>query len=80
MAQIIPLPSPSERPQETARKKHLEVVSGPDENPASCSLCGSPIEPGARRFVLVSPIGGGRQVVCYLCRKAALSEGYRPAV
>ena len=81
MAQIVPFPSPDGRPEEPARKKHLEVVAPPRTDPLSCSLCGLPFDHGERRFGLVSPIGGGRQgVVCSLCRRAALGEGYRPAV
>lgn len=80
MAQIVPLPSPGDRPEEQARTKRLEVVAPPESEPV-CSLCGLPLARGSRRFVLVSPMGGGRQVVvCSLCRRAALGEGYRPAV
>lgn len=81
MAQIVPLPSPGEEPEETARPKRLEIVAPPASDSVVCSLCGLALAADARRFVLVSPMGGGRQVVvCSMCRRAALGEGYRPAV
>jgi hypothetical protein len=45
-----------------------------------CALCGTRLDDGARRFMVVSPRSVDRTLtVCRTCRKAALGEGYRPA-
>jgi hypothetical protein len=81
MAQVVPLPSPGNGPQRHDHERHLEVVSPPDSDHVLCSLCGLPLRGDQRRFSLVSPIGGGERVtVCSTCHRAALGEGYRPAV
>ena len=47
---------------------------------ARCALCGTRLDDGALRFAVVSPRSVDRTLtVCCTCRKAALSEGYRPA-
>jgi hypothetical protein len=46
---------------------------------ARCALCGATLV-GHERFHLVSPlVSMGGVTVCRGCRKAALSEGYRPS-
>ncbi len=81
MAQGVPLPSPGDRPRSHDRKRHLEVVPAPESYLIHCSLCGRPLDRDVRRFTLVSPIRGGEHVtVCSTCHRAALGEGYRPAL
>lgn len=81
MGQVSPLPSPGNRPQTARTEKHLEVVAPLEPDHVHCALCGLPLGREARRFSLVSPIREGEQVtVCSTCHKAALGEGYRPAV
>lgn len=80
MAQVVPLPSPGDRPRAQGRERHLEVVLAFESGHAHCSLCGRPLDGDARRFSLVSPMRGGEHVtVCSTCHRAALGEGYRPA-
>jgi hypothetical protein len=80
MAQIVPLPSPDDRPRSHGRERHLEVVPESESDHVHCSLCGRPLSGDALRFALVSPLRTGEHVtVCSICHKAALGEGYRPA-
>ena len=45
-----------------------------------CALCGTSLVGRRRRYRLVSPYDSmGKVTVCWVCRKAALGEGYRPA-
>jgi hypothetical protein len=81
MAQVVPLPSPGDQPRSRGRERHLEVVPATESDHIYCSLCGRFLDRDARRFSLVSPIHDGEHVtVCSTCHKAALGEGYRPAV
>jgi hypothetical protein len=81
MAQALPLPSPGSGPQGNDHERHLEAVPSLEAGFVECSLCGSPLGADRRRFSLVSPIGGGKRItVCSTCHRAALGEGYRPAV
>jgi hypothetical protein len=81
MAQAAPLPSPDHGPQHHDHDRHLEVVPSLKNEYVQCSLCGLPIRRDELRFSLVSPIRGGERVtVCSVCHRAALGEGYRPAV
>jgi len=45
---------------------------------AHCDLCGQPLGRDAGQFHMVSPLTARRVSVCRTCRRAALSEGYRP--
>jgi hypothetical protein len=45
---------------------------------ARCDLCGEPLGRHAGRFPMVSPLTARHVTVCRTCRRAALSEGYRP--
>ena len=81
MAQVVPLPSPADRPHPPVRERHLEVVVALESGHVHCSLCGRQLDDDERRFSLVSPIRSGERVIaCSTCHKAALGEGYRPAV
>ena len=76
MGQVHPLPQTS--------KKDLAAVQDTDAivsflDSARCGLCGAPLGARALRYSVVSPHSSNRVTVCYLCRKAALGEGYRPA-
>jgi hypothetical protein len=47
---------------------------------ARCALCGASLVGTRERFKVVSPlVSMGKVTVCRTCRRAALSEGYRPA-
>ncbi len=81
MGQVLPLPSPASRPQQSEQPAHLEVVAPLETGHVHCELCGLPLGREARRFSLNSPMRGGELVtVCSTCHKAALGEGYRPAL
>jgi hypothetical protein len=45
---------------------------------AHCDLCGQPLGRDVGHFHMVSPLTARRVSVCRTCRRAALSEGYRP--
>ena len=46
----------------------------------TCALCGKRLSARALRYHMMSPQScDARLTVCYVCRKAALGEGYRPA-
>jgi hypothetical protein len=45
-----------------------------------CALCGASLVGKRERYRMVSPlVAMGKVTVCRTCRRAALSEGYRPA-
>jgi hypothetical protein len=45
-----------------------------------CALCGTSLVGKRERYRMVSPFASmGKVTVCWICRRAALSEGYRPA-
>jgi hypothetical protein len=45
-----------------------------------CALCGTSLVGLRARYRVVSPfVSMGRVTVCWICRRATLSEGYRPA-
>jgi hypothetical protein len=45
---------------------------------ARCDLCGEPLGRDAGHFPMVSPLTARHVTVCRTCRRATLSEGYRP--
>jgi hypothetical protein len=55
----------------------LRSVAGAREY-AHCDLCGQPLGRDVGQFHMVSPLTARRVSVCRTCRRAALSEGYRP--
>jgi hypothetical protein len=60
------------------------VFSAPPRSTAAareyvqCDLCGQPLGRDVGHFHMVSPLTARRVSVCRTCRRAALSEGYRP--
>ncbi len=81
MAQALPLPTSGSGPQHNDQERHLEAVPPPKAGFDQCSLCGLPLDDERPRFSLVSPMGHGKRItVCSTCHRAALGEGYRPAV
>jgi hypothetical protein len=79
MGQVSPLPS--RRPEEPLGGSVIDepqVVVHIDS--VRCGLCGARLTDERERFAVVSPRAADHAVtVCYLCRRAALGEGYRPA-
>lgn len=48
---------------------------------ARCALCGTSLVGKRERYRLLSPfVSMGKVTVCRTCRKAVLSERYRPAI
>ena len=45
---------------------------------ARCDLCGESLGSHTGQFPMVSPLTASHVSVCRTCRRAALSEGYRP--
>ena len=81
MAQVVPLPSADNGPHRDHQARRLKPVPPIESALVVCALCGRPLSRDQRRFSLVSPIGRGTRVtVCSTCHRAALGEGYRPAV
>ena len=81
MAQALPLPTSGSGPQHNDHERRLEAVPSLKPDFAQCALCGLPLDDERRRFSLVSPMGHGKRItVCSTCHRAALGEGYRPAV
>ena len=63
------------RPDPKARPRLLGTVS---REYARCDLCGESLGSHAGQFPMVSPLTASHVSVCRTCRRAALSEGYRP--
>ncbi len=77
MGQVHPLHTTPESDAGTAAKPPAEVRS---IDSACCSLCGAKLSARALRYRVVSPQScEAPMTVCHTCRKAVLSEGYRPA-
>jgi len=81
MGQVSPLPPPREGVPIDA-----PPAASPGPSPVRtivatrCALCGAHLEEGTQRFTVISPRSAERVLtVCGACRKAVLSEGYRPA-
>ena len=78
MGQVHPMPNQSEDQTATATGKPPATVRSIDS--AHCGLCGAKLSARALRYRVVSPQCCESTItVCRTCRKAALSEGYRPA-
>ncbi len=76
MGQVHPLPTQSEHHSATVTCPPAEVRS---IDSAHCALCGAKLGARALRYHLASPQRCDTITVCHTCRRAALSEGYRPA-
>ena len=77
MGNVHPLrPAVREDPPPVLQPERLGVVRA-----LRCDLCGSALADHGPSFHLISPRPrAGVVTVCHTCRKAALGEGYRPAV
>jgi hypothetical protein len=71
---------PSEDRDEPSPTRIGEAASLTLLDDVRCALCGTSLVGRRRRYRLVSPYDSmGKVTVCWVCRKAALGEGYRPA-
>lgn len=76
MAQLHSLPTPADS-AEPSPAAGASVVA---MEPARCSLCGASLKGNRLKYHMISPRSAGVTVtVCPTCRRAAISEGYRPA-
>jgi predicted RNA-binding Zn-ribbon protein involved in translation (DUF1610 family) len=77
MGQLHPLPKTTT--QEEAPLKTADATVSSIE--PRCALCGAKLTGRALRHKLVPPQSAHQTItVCHTCNKAALGEGYRPAV
>lgn len=77
MGQVHPMPARPEGREERATMPPAMVRS---IDSAHCGLCGAKLNARTLRYHVVSPQCCDATItVCHLCRRAALSEGYRPA-
>jgi hypothetical protein len=70
-------PVPLDAPAAKAPVRARPVTSASREY-AVCDLCGGQLGRNAGHFHMVSPLTARHVSVCRTCRRAALSEGYRP--
>ncbi len=70
-------PVPLDAPAAKAPARARPVTSSSREY-AVCDLCGAQLGRNAGHFHMVSPLTARHVSVCRTCRRAALSEGYRP--
>jgi hypothetical protein len=47
---------------------------------AHCGLCGAPLSARSLHYHVVSPQSVDPLTVCHTCHRAAIGEGYRPAL
>ena len=67
-------------PHRPSPTKIGEAASVTPLDDVRCALCGSSLVGKRERYRMVSPlVAMGTVTVCRTCRRAALSEGYRPA-
>jgi hypothetical protein len=67
-------------PTRPAPIKIGEAASVTPLDDVRCALCGASLVGKRERYRMVSPlVTMGQVTVCRICRRAALSEGYRPA-
>jgi hypothetical protein len=71
----VPLDVPTTSAKAPARAR---PVSSSSREYAVCDLCGGQLGRNAGHFHMVSPLTARHVSVCRTCRRAALSEGYRP--
>jgi hypothetical protein len=77
MGQVHPMPTQSDGCDAPATKPPANVRS---IDSVHCGLCGAKLSARALRYHVVSPQSCDTMItVCHTCRRAALSEGYRPA-
>jgi len=76
MGQVQPLPAPEKRDR-TVPAAVTPLTALEDMR---CALCGASLVGHPQRYHMVSPlVSMGAVTVCRTCRRAVLSEGYRPA-
>jgi hypothetical protein len=83
MGKVHPLrqspPPDSDASLQPVDEKVRPVVGVRRLDAVTCGLCGARLSAGALRYRLVSPRSCDAPItVCYMCRRAALGEGYRP--
>ena len=71
----VPLDTPAPDVKAPARAR---PVAGSSREYSVCDLCGGQLGRHAGHFHMVSPLTARHVSVCRTCRRAALSEGYRP--
>ena len=77
LAPAVPAPvTPLKRP--AAPAKTGRRASRPSTAEAFCDLCGAGLDDHSGHYHMVSPLTARKVSVCRTCRRAALSEGYRP--
>ena len=65
----------SDSPAKTGEAATLTLIEE-----VRCALCGTSLVGKRKRYRLVSPFASMDTItVCWICRRAALGEGYRPA-
>jgi hypothetical protein len=69
----VPLDAPAAKAPARARPE-----TSSSREYAVCDLCGAQLGRNAGHFHMVSPLTARHVSVCRTCRRAALSEGYRP--
>jgi len=74
---MAPAPAADVTPPPAVFSAPVRAVAGAREY-AHCDLCGQPLGRDVGHFHMVSPLTARRVSVCRTCRRAALSEGYRP--
>ncbi len=76
MGQVHPMPIQSDDGAVAADEQCATIRS---IDSAHCGLCGAKLSARSLSYHVVSPQSCEAQItVCHTCRKAALSEGYRP--
>jgi hypothetical protein len=71
---------PSEDPDKPSPTRTGEAATPTLIDDVRCALCGASLVGKRKRYRLVSPLTSmGTVTVCWICRRAALGEGYRPA-
>ncbi len=77
----FPQTAPAAQPAQTGQPapvRAIRPVPQPVIATAHCDLCGEPLSEHAGHFAMTSPLTARKVTVCRTCRRAALSEGYRP--
>ena len=76
-APALPAPAPV-TPLKRPAARQRPVKSAPAVGEAVCDLCGAGLDHHSGHYHMTSPLTARKVQVCRTCRRAALSEGYRP--
>lgn len=82
MGKVHPLPSSPHQGESPVRPVPSvdQAANVRNIDDVNCALCGAKLPANGLRLHLVSPqCSETKLLVCRLCHKAALGEGYRPA-